>query len=339
MVNSNLLMTYNPDITGLSSFKAVCVWLIGVALGVTTGLAQAAAAPIVWGSASPSRVVANEGTVKISYGSLRAEYCSYGGARYPTRGSGVFGPYPPGTHSVTFTCTGPGGTTSKTISWTAYVPAPAPPVTRVSVSPRSIYVGETATLSWTSTNATRCDRGGPSGSVTVGPWTTPGFRAVRVTCYGPGGSDAGASFLFVKNHPKPAITVTLSKAVIKANAETLAVRYTTTHADYCSYEGTRYPVSGNTELGPFAPGSHTLTFTCTGAGGTTSKTLSWQALLPPVVDVSVSKSKVTANNKDTLTLSWDSPQADACRYDGRDYGNTDSLTLWALSRQGIIRPR
>jgi len=79
-------------------------------------------------------------------------------------------------------------------SWTTYgtvtVTVPVPPTATISVSPGSIAQGQTATLSWSSTNATGCTISsigavGPSGSTTVSPSQPTTYTG---SCTGPGGT-------------------------------------------------------------------------------------------------------------------------------------------------------
>ncbi len=284
--------------------------------------------PIITASVSPSRVVANAGTIRISYSTVNATYCTYEGQRYPANGSGTFGPYPEGSHSARFSCTGPGGTRYRTLRWTAYVPSP-PPETTVSIVQSSVFIGQTATLRWRSSNTTRCSTGGTEGTRTIGPWSSPGIQTVSVTCYGPGGQATDSDTVTVTARPRPVISTEVSPRQVEANTGQISVQWSSRHADYCTYEGVRYPASGRASLGPFAAGNHSATFTCTGAGGTTPQTVSWQAI--PAPSVTVTQSLTTLTNDNTLRISWDSSHADSCRFQGRDHGADGSVTIGPFS--------
>jgi len=280
--------------------------------------------PIITASVSPSRVVANVGTIRLSYNAENATYCTYEGQRFPPSGSGTFCPYPEGSHAVRFSCTGPGGTRYRMLRWTAYVPSP-PPTTSVNIIQRSVFAGQTATLRWSSTNATRCSTGGTRGTQTIGPWSSPGTQTVSVTCYGPGGQATDSDTVRVTASPRPVISTEVSPRQVEANTGQLVFRWSSRHADYCTYEGARYPASGHTTAGPFAAGNHSATFTCTGNGGTTSRTVSWQSIPAPSVSVTQSLTALTTDN--TLTISWDSSHADSCRFQGSDRNADGSVTL------------
>lgn len=96
-------------------------------------------------------------------------------------------------------CSGPGGTTGSTASIAVTAP-PAPPVppaptSSLTVTPASITKGETATLAWTSENATDCtiqpEIGAvkPQGSMTITPAAD---TAYTLTCTGAGGTTSSA---------------------------------------------------------------------------------------------------------------------------------------------------
>ena len=204
---------------------------------------------------------------------------------------------------------------------------PVTPVTMTaSVSPTAIaaYTG-TATLSWRATNAHSCEYDdvtrSVSGSVTVGPYASSGTKSLVVTCTGDGEGNFLESTvsLTVNQAPAPVIATTLSADVLEAGVDSLVVTWSTQYTDYCSANGNdNYPTGGTANLGTYAVGSHSLSFSCTGDGGTTPHTISWKALDPVTVDASVSASTIKANNSDTVTVSWTSENADSC-----DLGDTD----------------
>ena len=78
-----------------------------------------------------------------------------------------------------------------------------PPTVTITISPVSIATGQTATVSWSSTNATACTATGAwsgdrptAGSQSVTP-TTPGTLTFTLTCAGPGGTTTRAATLTV----------------------------------------------------------------------------------------------------------------------------------------------
>lgn len=101
-------------------------------------------------------------------------------------------------------------------------PAPVAPSDNLTVVPPSITKGETATLTWTSANATNCDiQPGigavqPQGSMTVTPADS---TAYNLTCTGAGGSATSAAQISV-TAPTPAVPV-VAPAPVPAPAEKL----------------------------------------------------------------------------------------------------------------------
>ncbi len=114
----------------------------GLCLSAATAQAQV---PTVWGNASPENIKAGSGKVTLSWGSSGAAYCEFQGATIPTGGSVEAGPHAAGDHSVTFTCFARDGSTSHTISWTAW---PPPTLDSFSLGAGTIYDNESVTASW-----------------------------------------------------------------------------------------------------------------------------------------------------------------------------------------------
>ena len=135
-----------------SGARRLAVPLLAAGLMLCAGAAQAQA-PTVWGSASPQNVKADTGRVTLSWGSSGADSCEYQGAAIPTGGSVEAGPYAAGGHSAAFSCANGAGSTSHTISWTAWAP---PTLDSFSLSAGTIYENESVTASWSSTGANAC---------------------------------------------------------------------------------------------------------------------------------------------------------------------------------------
>ena len=105
------------------------------------------------------------------------------------------------------TCTGAGGSDSDTASVTVY----EPPEVDAWFNRSSITLGNSVTLNWSSTDASRC-----SGSPSIGSTSTSGTKSytpsstgsfwVRVTCTGAGGSDSDSARVTVYAPPAPTLT-------------------------------------------------------------------------------------------------------------------------------------
>ena len=233
---------------------------------------------------------------------------------------------------MTFTCTGAGGTTPKTISWDAYLSVA---VTLRADKTTVIANAETANITWTGTNADSCRYNdtnyNSSHSVEVGPFSE-GTHTIAVSCRNPLGSKSKSITIRAVRAPPPApvVSATVSPEAVLANQGTISVTYSATHANYCSYEDVRYPTSGIAILGPFTVGSHSVTFTCTGAGGTTPKTVRWAAYLPVSITLTADKTTVIAN-KETANITWTGANADSCRYNDTDYNSSHSVEVGPFS--------
>jgi len=171
----------------------------------------------------------------------------------------------------------------------APVPAPAPPAptSSLSVTPVSITMGETATLNWTSQNATNCDI-----TPGIGPVNTQGSMLIKpvadtaysLSCNGPGGTSNSAANISVvapKMAP-PVPTSSLSvtpRSISQGGSATL--NWTSENATNCEIQPGIGPVKpqGTMTVSPAADTAYTLT--CFGSGGTTSSAANIVVAAPP----------------------------------------------------------
>jgi hypothetical protein len=165
---------------------------------------------------------------------------------------------------------------------------PAKPTVAFSVTPSTVDYAGSATLSWSSTNATGCmglwasGPLAPSGSMVLTGLI--GTGSFSITCTGPGGTASASAPITVKPLPLPAVSLTATSAIVPlAGMDTL--RWTTTGATSCfatgGWTGTQ-SVSGSSPIGPIT--TQTLyTLTCDGAGGAASSsvTVGISSTLPP----------------------------------------------------------
>jgi outer membrane protein OmpA-like peptidoglycan-associated protein len=160
-------------------------------------------------SANPSTVSSNGGSTTLSWTSMNAKSCvalspSSWTTKTATSGSETVQVASQTTYSIE--CRGSGGrdTASATVSLAAPPPPPPPPTppaapTVTLTGAGTIDEGGSATLSWTSTNATSCSTQSPNGW--AGSTATSGSATVRPTqnttytiqCTGPGGNSNTAS--------------------------------------------------------------------------------------------------------------------------------------------------
>ena len=118
------------------------------------------------------------------------------------------------TSNYTLTCNGAGGSASDSVSVTVNEPPAPVPVVNLSVSATNIDQGQSATLSWSSSNATGCTVSGAwsgsrntSGSEAVSPAVTSSYT---ITCNGAGGSASDSVSVTVNGPPAPVQDINLS---------------------------------------------------------------------------------------------------------------------------------
>jgi uncharacterized protein (TIGR03437 family) len=165
---------------------------------------------------------------------------------------------PSATTTYTVTATGPGGTASASVTVTVTA-APEPTVT-LTASPQTIQAGQSATLQWTSTNATMTtiDHGigtvVANGSITVTPTTTTTYT---ITATGPGGSASRSVTVVVSAVPAPTVTLTASPPTIQAGQST-TLQWTSTNATTLSIDQGIGSVALNGSTMRSPPGGHKL---------------------------------------------------------------------------------
>jgi len=115
--------------------------------------------------------------------------------------------------AYSLSCNGPGGTSMSAANITVAAPLPPAPTSSLSLSPPSITKGGSASLNWTSQNATNCEIQpdiGPvktQGSMSVAPAAD---TAYTMNCSGPGGATTSMANLSVVAPPPPPAPVVLS---------------------------------------------------------------------------------------------------------------------------------
>ena len=153
------------------------------------------------------------GTASFSWVSTNVSVCEASGAwsgQQPVNGSFNTGALTTaGVYQYTLTCSGSAG--SATDTTTVTVGTPPPPTVTISVAPTSIQGGQSATLTWSSTNATDCTASGSwsgdrpvSGTASTGTLNTAGVYSYTLTCTGPSGSAAASALLTVTSNFVPA---------------------------------------------------------------------------------------------------------------------------------------
>ena len=204
---------------------------------------------------------------------------------------------------------------------------PALPTVVLSVSPSTIDAGQSATLSWNSTDATSC-------TASAGPWTgsrnTLDEEAVAptvtssytLTCTGDGGSASDTVTVTVNEAPVPLPVVnyfSASPSVID-QGQTATLSWDGSDATGCTASGAwidARSVSGSETVSPNVTSTYTLT--CTGDGGTASESVTITVNTPPAAvapTVTLSATPSTVSRGGTITLNWSSTDANSCTASG-----------------------
>lgn len=160
---------------------------------VTINVATATPAPTVSFSGNPLTITRGASST-LTWSSTNATSCTASGewtGSKATSGTQAVTPSSTGSKTYSLSCTGAGGTTSQSV--TVQVNAPAPTLT-FNASPESVMLGNSSTLSWSTTDATGCNASGAwSGSrFTAGNQgvisSTVGTLTYTLSCGGPGGT-------------------------------------------------------------------------------------------------------------------------------------------------------
>jgi hypothetical protein len=180
-------------------------WRLAIA---TKPAAGATPAPTIALAADPLTVPL-QGSSTLTWNASNASDCSAsGGWSGPKALSGdeVVGPLA-ATTTFSMTCTGQGGSTTRSVTVTTASEA-SPPTVMLSASPGRIGPGESSQLTWSSSGATSCVASGGwngsrpvSGSETAGPLESS--TTYVLTCTGDGGSAAATAQVDVVAAPTP----------------------------------------------------------------------------------------------------------------------------------------
>jgi hypothetical protein len=155
-----------------------------------------------------------------------------------------------------------------------------PPTVNLNANPTSVPPNGTATLDWTSGNATSCTASGAwsgsrstSGSQNVGPMTTT--STFTLSCSGSGGTASDSATVTVTQAPPgmPVVNLSASPQSVMAGGST-TLSWSSQNASGCAASGAwsgNKATSGTEAVGPLNSNSN-FTLQCTGSGGSASAT-------------------------------------------------------------------
>src|SRR3989338_2229879 len=200
-----------------------------------TSFQRVAPPPTASISISPSSIAYN-GSATISWSSTNATSCTAQGDPASWQGGIATSGSQTGnfTQSATYriSCSGPGGTSSQASATLTVAAPPAPTADiRINNSNGPVYINynTSATLSWSSSNATSCTaQGDPSswqGGIATSGSQTGNFTAsatYRIACTGPGGTATDSVVLNI--NPQPACS--------SAGPDGVSVAYNASHTVY-----------------------------------------------------------------------------------------------------------
>lgn len=260
------------------------------------------------------------GSSTLSWSSTNATGCTASGAwngTKPVNGSetqaNLTAP-----STFTLTCTGSGGTAAQSVIVTV-TPAPLPTVS-LAATPSTVISPGTSTLNWSTTNATSCTAsGGWSGAKSLnGSELQSGLTATTsfaLSCVGAGGTASQTVTVNVMQ-PLPTLALSASPAAIVQGATSM-LTWSSTNATSCAasgdWTGTRSTAGSESTGALNTVRTYNYTLTCTGAGGSTSKTANLVvSATPPLPTVSISANPAQVASGGTSTLTWSSTNATTC---------------------------
>ena len=194
------------------------------------------------------------------------------------------------------------------------------PTVNMQLTPSTVAMGQSATLTWSASEAQSCTASGGWSGVqpTTGRWSTAPLSAntsYTLTCSGVGGTGA-RSIQVTVTHPAPVVTLLASPATIPSLGSS-TLTWTTTNANECTASGGwhgQLATSGTWSTGSL---SNTTEYelTCRGPWGsaTQSATVTVSAESPTVT---LQASPSSLRSGDSSTLSWSSQNATSCTASG-----------------------
>ncbi len=221
------------------------------------------------------------------------------------------------TYQFTINCSNSAGGTLDTASVQVI---PDPPVVSLTVSPSSIYVGNSSTLSWSATNSpSSCTASGSwsgvksaSGTTGTGIKNSTGTYAYTLSCVNAGGTGYASNVpLTVTNPPAPIVNLSANPISVTVGSSSNLTWSTSNNPTSCSASGSwsgTQSSSGTMSTGALNTAqTYTYNLTCGNAGGTDSASTSVTATsggasTPPVV--SMNASSTTIGTGSSTTINW-----------------------------------
>jgi outer membrane protein assembly factor BamB len=303
--------------TGSYSYTVTCSGSGGSTAQSAT-LTVSTPAPLVTIGVSPS-AISTDHTATLTWSASNVSSCVASGAwsgLQPPSGSMTVAQFAAGNATYTLTCSN--GPQSATASALLSVVVPQQLTTTLSAVPTSIAVGQSTTLTWSSSGADFCvASGGWSGTLAAS-----GSQVEMVT-------GAGANFYGLQcasatgdGSAQAVVQGLVATVSLSANPATTGVgqsatlTWSSTQATSCTAAGEwsgTLASSGSQVVKPASVGTHSYMLTC-GNPGAPASTIANVIAAIPVVSFSAFPLTVVAGK--TMTLRWDGQYADSCTASG-----------------------
>jgi len=241
------------------------------------GFIQADAAFVVPTLTLASTAISLGGSTTLSWTSVAATACTasgdWSGAQNPT-GSVTLTPGAAGVTNYTLSCTNSTG--SSAASTVSLSTGPASPAPTLNLDNPVIYLGGTATLTWSDSFASSCTASGswsgarpPSGTQPVAPSSTgtDTYDLFCTTAAGPSATSSVTLTVAVPPPGKPVLSLGASSIVL---GQSTTLSWSSSNAAGCTASGSwsgAQLASGSKSLTPGAAGPDTYTLGCANASG------------------------------------------------------------------------
>ncbi|MFC1858390.1 PKD domain-containing protein, partial [Thermodesulfobacteriota bacterium] len=259
--------------------------------------------PLVSSSVSPDTIHFGDSST-LTWNSTHADTCEIQPDIGSVDASGSASVSPPDTTTYIITATGPGGSTTDSVTITVIYPVP---LVSLNAVPGTIHLGESATLTWNSTHADTCEiqpgigSVDTSGSVTISPTDT---TAYTITAMGTGSTTTDSVTVTVIP-PAPLVSLTIDPDTIYLG-RSATLSWHADQADTCVIEPDIGSVDVNGSVKVWPTETTTYTITATGPGGTSTSsaavTITTALPDPPVVTITDPTNMVVVD-ADTVVVS------------------------------------
>jgi len=253
-------------------------------------------------SASPTVINISQ-SATLSWTSTNATSASIDSGIGSVAVSGSMSVAPTVTTTYTITVTGSGGSATDSVT----VSVNQAPTVNITSDPTEMVLGETATLTWTSTNAISASIDQSIGTVSVNGSTTvtPAVTTTyTITVDGPGGTATDSVTVTISNVVSVSISASVSAISL---SESTTLSWTSANADSASIDQGIGAVAVNGSRIVTPASTRTYTITVEGTSGTASVSVEVVVYQPPEVTLTAEPDRIISGDSSTLT--WTSVNA------------------------------